>query len=504
MMAEPMVTLGGERITWREALAAEGLPYVEKLAKIALDYADLKKLTQAWSAKHPGEEAPTPTPAPEPEPTHERLPPVVIPAVLRREDLRFVRIPAGEKAPSEKGWSSTANYPHDNLSLAFHLGAGGNYGVAPAPGSRVAILDADDLLALRASGILDTIEGTTFAVASGSSTADRPKRHFYVLLPEGAPLDVGKSKLRDPKDGTEVGDFIGPHPDSLKGQVVGPGSRNRKGLYRIVDDLPIRALTMGEWERIAPWLEGSAPKAAVAREPSPVGSLADRLRLETVDVWRPPHGAEETGDEVRFAHPVHGSETGNNLSINRRTGMWHCFRCNSGGDALLALAVDAGILDCSQAHAGALADRKLLDEVLAEATRRGYPVEEAVRGRDQERLRRKARPPAPAVEARGPEAPDEEAATAACRRFNCTDAGNAERFVKRHGHTVRYSHKMRAWFVWDGKRWREDESGKVVDLALGRLAWSGWRRPGRRPTPAGRSSGSGRRPRRRRPASRRC
>jgi P4 family phage/plasmid primase-like protien len=42
-----------------------------------------------------------------------------------------------------------------------------------------------------------------------------------------------------------------------------------------------------------------------------------------------------------------------------------------------------------------------------------------------------------------------------------TDLGNAERFVEAHGKSVRYSHPLRRWYVYDGRRWRPDDIGQV-------------------------------------------
>ena len=42
-----------------------------------------------------------------------------------------------------------------------------------------------------------------------------------------------------------------------------------------------------------------------------------------------------------------------------------------------------------------------------------------------------------------------------------TDLGNAERFVEQHGDEIRFCHRWRSWLVWDGTRWRQDESGEV-------------------------------------------
>ena len=46
-------------------------------------------------------------------------------------------------------------------------------------------------------------------------------------------------------------------------------------------------------------------------------------------------------------------------------------------------------------------------------------------------------------------------------RRTLTDLGNAERFVETHGQNVRYSHPMRRWYDYDGRRWRTDDIGQV-------------------------------------------
>jgi putative DNA primase/helicase len=45
----------------------------------------------------------------------------------------------------------------------------------------------------------------------------------------------------------------------------------------------------------------------------------------------------------------------------------------------------------------------------------------------------------------------------------CTDLGNAERLVERFGSGLRYG--LGKWFVWDQRRWREDDTGAVMRCA---------------------------------------
>jgi putative DNA primase/helicase len=46
-----------------------------------------------------------------------------------------------------------------------------------------------------------------------------------------------------------------------------------------------------------------------------------------------------------------------------------------------------------------------------------------------------------------------------------TDYGNAERLAARHGGDLRYCHPSGQWLVWDGCRWRPDDTGEVMRRA---------------------------------------
>jgi hypothetical protein len=46
-----------------------------------------------------------------------------------------------------------------------------------------------------------------------------------------------------------------------------------------------------------------------------------------------------------------------------------------------------------------------------------------------------------------------------------TDIGNAQRFAAEHGHGVRHCWPWNKWLVWDGTRWRVDDTGTIKALA---------------------------------------
>ena len=49
--------------------------------------------------------------------------------------------------------------------------------------------------------------------------------------------------------------------------------------------------------------------------------------------------------------------------------------------------------------------------------------------------------------------------------FPMTDIGNGERLVLRHGLDLRYCHPWKSWLVWDGKRWKKDDTAEVFRRA---------------------------------------
>ncbi|MCM3665541.1 phage/plasmid primase, P4 family [Mesobacillus subterraneus] len=49
--------------------------------------------------------------------------------------------------------------------------------------------------------------------------------------------------------------------------------------------------------------------------------------------------------------------------------------------------------------------------------------------------------------------------------FMRTDLGNAERLIYRFGKDLRYNNAFKKWYIWDGKRWREDDTNQIKQMA---------------------------------------
>lgn len=269
-----------------------------------------------------------------------------IPPQLRDPSFRHVPILNGRKKPEGKRWSTEANYPYNHAILAGYLAEGHNYGVLTGMGGLV-VLDVDDIIRLEPLGIINQLP-ETFTVQTG-----RGGLHFYLLCPELK----DKIVLEDPELKDSDGDPL--HLGELQAlgqQVVGPGSIHPNGKrYEVTRDLPIATIAGDALLQILAPLKQSSEEQArtVRRRRSSGSSLGDSIHIDQVAM--PKGTVDRAGAEIRGSHPLHGSTSGKNFSINTSKNCWHCFRHNSGGGPLEWIAVQKGIIRCEDARRGCLA-----------------------------------------------------------------------------------------------------------------------------------------------------
>jgi len=246
----------------------------------------------------------------------------LIPKQLQRSDFKFTKVGGRGKKPLEKGWTTTVNYFYSDARLQDHINSGGNYGVLCGEGGLI-VIDADTEELKKA--VDDSLQ-KTFSVQTGGGG-----QHFYFLTDR-----VGKNVLQ--KDGIHLGEIQG-----RGAQVVGPGSTHSNGKqYLVLDDLPIARVPRDE---IDVALSAFLPaKQQVQTEDNQVPEVV--FPIDTVipltGFKRKPNG------ELQGSHPFHGSESGENFTINLDKGKWHCFRHNCGGVALNLLAQKEGLIECGQ------------------------------------------------------------------------------------------------------------------------------------------------------------
>lgn len=257
-----------------------------------------------------------------------------IPKQLRNKDFRFVKIAMkgknARKKPFPNDWQNTNNYQYDDQPFLSYISNDNNFGVLCGRGD-LAVIDADEP---EISELVQKKLPKTFTVQTGSGG-----KHFYYLVP-----DMEKKIVLRDKDKKHYGElqFTG-------SQVIAPGSihpNNKR--YKILEDVPIKTISYDdikkaldeyiqtEFEEIATWEN--------------TGEYDDIDITQIINLSR----FKKHGRELQGSHPVHGSKTKSNFSVNPAKGTWHCFRCGTGGGALSLIAVLEGVIDCSDAKPGAL------------------------------------------------------------------------------------------------------------------------------------------------------
>jgi len=269
---------------------------------------------------------------------------IEIPDQLRQDDYRFIKVKEASKRPIEPNWQETNNYQYDSTELEDHLSNGKNYGVATGYGD-LTVIDCDNKeVEIQVKEHLPE----TFTVRTGGGGA-----HFYYECP-----DIDKPiRLNGGESHGDVGDV------QYKGkQVIGPNSKHPSGdRYQVEIDQPIANISInqiktalsqwvdtdvGTWEEIDSQFDGAT---------DPIEELS------ITDVVTPDNYERLHNGELQGAHPIHGSKTGVNFTVNPNTNLWHCFRHDSGGTPLHWVAVEEGIINCSQARSESLTGEKFLE-----------------------------------------------------------------------------------------------------------------------------------------------
>lgn len=197
-------------------------------------------------------------------------------------------------------------------------------------------------------------------------------------------------------------------------------------------------------------LKAVSPRAStsVATRESLAATVKQRSRLE--DVVRPSGGWEQrTDNDWWCSSPLRSGDTTPSFHIQLDKQVWFDFGLGDGGDVFAYLQKLWGCTFKEALHRQATAvgvQRPVLD--FDDTT--GIAVEE----HDAEIVD----PPNTC--------PRTDIAVEAARpRFACTDLGNAERLVYRHGENIRFVPQWDKWIVWTGKHWRIDSKKQVERLA---------------------------------------
>ena len=254
-----------------------------------------------------------------------------IPKQLKGVQYRFIKIRPKSKKALEKNFQDSYNYKYDEAAFQDYLKQAKSYGVLCGFG-KLAVIDCDtEELAKHLYMELPA----TFSVVTGSGGL-----HLYYSIPD---LDK-KIVVEDNKD-VHHGEV------QFKGfYVVGAGSLHPTSgtLYKIKDDIKIQTITKKKLlEALEPFLK---------KKDKFIETVTTGLNWDIETILKTLHGIkEQRGDEHWGSHPVHGSskgEEGSNFNLNPTKGVWHCYRCNTGGDALSLIAMLNGLIKCEDCKPG--------------------------------------------------------------------------------------------------------------------------------------------------------
>jgi len=248
---------------------------------------------------------------------------IELPKKLQNKSFRFIKIRNGDKAPLEEDWTMTNNYKYNDPDFVEYLKTAKAYGVACGFG-KLAIIDCDNK---KSAGKIMAALPNTFTIL----TPGHESPHLYFII-----KDLTKKIPMTDDKGVHHGEvqFTG-------FQALGPNSLHPNGKkYGVLKDIPIEHITKKElFAVIKPFTKEEKKK-----KPCDSG-----IQMDISIVSKNIKGLNPSSNgELQGPHPVHPSEGGTNFSVNEETNRWHCWRCNTGGDAISLIALLHGITSCEK------------------------------------------------------------------------------------------------------------------------------------------------------------
>ncbi|HJX50256.1 MAG TPA: AAA family ATPase [Candidatus Nanoarchaeia archaeon] len=263
----------------------------------------------------------------------------MIPTQLK--NLKFCRIKKGTKKPFEKDWN---NKPYTSEEISQFKDE--NYG-SLCGYENLAVIDCDnEALQIAVENMLPL----TYKVKTpGGGT------HNYYFI-----KDLDQKLILELEDGTHLGEV------QWKGQqVVAPGSVHPNGgTYEEINQEPITEISASMiYDAFKPFIKQiKETEENIVFERKEQSNIDD---LSIADIWGTTGLKSNKDGEYYGVHPTHGSVGGVNFWMNPLKNLWHCFRCQSGGGPLSAIAVKEGIIDCSEARRGNLRGAKAFEAIEA-------------------------------------------------------------------------------------------------------------------------------------------
>ena len=276
---------------------------------------------------------------------------ITLPKKLQSKSFRFIKIRPGKKVPSEEDWPMTNNYKYNDQEFIEYLKTATAYGVACGFG-KLAIIDCDNEDS--AERIMSILPDTFTVLTPGHNSP-----HLYFII-----KDLTEKIVMNDDEGIHHGEvqFTG-------AQALGPRSLHpNKKKYGILKDIPIARITKKEL------LTAIKPFMRKEKKANPCES---GIQMSISTVAEKIKGLTEKNGELVGAHPIHGSEGGNNFRINEDKNNYFCFRCQQGGDAISLIAIIEGLVSCDELKQGYFKQHpEIFKQVLKIAKKKyGYKTE---------------------------------------------------------------------------------------------------------------------------------
>lgn len=251
-------------------------------------------------------------------------------------ELRFCRVKKGTKKPFEDDWNNKP-YTYDEISKYFPQE---NYGVLCGYCNLV-VIDCDNS---DFAFMVQNIFPETYTVKTGNGGF-----HFYFQLNDGEKLDKKIILKLDDDSQQHLGEV-----QTWGTQVVGVYCLHPNGnTYELFDDKPITKIPLN---MILKNLQGYFKQVSTAQQERTYEQqeVSDIDSLSITSIFNTAGMRSNNKGEYFGCHPIHGSTGGMNFWLNSNKNIWHCFRCNSGGGVLAAIAVQEGLINCSDSKAGSI------------------------------------------------------------------------------------------------------------------------------------------------------
>ena len=261
---------------------------------------------------------------------------ITIPPQIK--DLMFCKVYNDSKRPVGEAWQLnpyTAEQIIDWLSLGNT-----NYGLIAGYKSLLTIDFDDPKFYEQIAKLLPD----TFTVKS-------PNRgfHAHYLCRDISPLKAVTDKYFGlEKDGKHYGEVR-----FFQVQTIGPGSihKDKKLPYEIYNNVPLAEIKAVDILKV---FEGYYKEKIHSQYTGDINPAAAELIIKAASGM----ALNKFNSNLIGAHPIHGSDTGQNFSVSPAKGVWHCFRHGTGGGALSLVAVREGVIKCEEARPGGLHGEK--------------------------------------------------------------------------------------------------------------------------------------------------